>query len=150
MNIVRTLLVLALAIWLGGIIFFAAIAAPAVLHFVADRALVGAIINQLISNLHWTGVCCGAAYLIFSFLVPSSGRREPRSWTAPRILLLIMIGLALASQLAVLPAMAQLRGATDPALVNRFARLHYWSVGLEVSILVLGLIALYQTVRRLA
>jgi hypothetical protein len=150
MNVTRFLLVLALALWLGGIIFFAAIGAPAVLHFVADRTVVGAIINQSVSKLHWMGVGCGAAYLIFSFLVPSSGRREPKSWTAPRIVLLVMIALALASQLAVLPAMAVLRGATDPALVNKFARLHYWSVGLEVSTLALGLIALYQTVKRLA
>lgn len=150
MNVTRFLLVLSLALWLGGIIFFAAIGAPAVLHFVSDRAVVGAIINQLITNLHWMGVGCGVAYLFFSLLVPSSGRREPKSWTAPRILLLLMIGLALASQLAVLPAMAALRGATDPALVNRFSWLHYWSVGLEVSTLLLGLIALYQTVRRLS
>src|ERR1051326_2944703 len=102
MNVTRFLLVLALALWLGGIIFFAAIGAPAVLHFVADRTVVGAIINQSVSKLHWMGVGCGAAYLIFSFLVPSSGRREPKSWTAPRILLLLMIALALASQLAVL------------------------------------------------
>jgi Domain of unknown function (DUF4149) len=149
-NITRFLLVLALSLWIGGIIFFAATGAPAVLHFVPDRAVVGAIINQLISKLHWMGVGCGIGYLIFSFLVPSSGRREPKSWTAPRILLLLMIALALASQLAVLPAMAALRGATDPALVTRFARLHYWSVGLECSTLVLGLIALYQTVRRLS
>ena len=146
----KFLLILVLSVWLGGIIFFAAIGAPALLHFVADRTLVGAIINQLISQLHWMGVGCGVAYLIFSLLVPSSGRREPKSWTAPRVLLLLMIVLALASQLAVLPAMAALRGATDPALVTKFARLHYWSVGLEVSTLVLGLIALYQTVRRLA
>jgi hypothetical protein len=150
MNVTRFLLVLSLALWLGGIIFFTTIGAPAVLHFVADRAVVGTIINQSVSQLHWMGVGCGIAYLIFSFLVPSSGRREPKSWTAPRVLMLLMIALALASQLAVLPAMAALRGATDPALVNKFARLHYWSVGLEVGTLVLGLIALYQTVRRLA
>ena len=150
MNVTRFLLVLSIALWLGGIIFFAAIGAPTVLHFVADRAVVGAIINQLISKLHWMGVWCGVAFLIFSFLVPGSGRREPKSWTVPRVLLLLMISLVLASQLAVLPAMAALRGATDPALVNRFARLHYWSVGLEVSTLALGLIALYQTVRRLS
>lgn len=150
MNVTRFLLVLSLAVWLGGIIFFAAIGAPAVLHFMNDRALVGAIINQLISNLHWMGVGCGVAYLIFSFLVPSSGRREPKSWTAPRVLILLMILLALASQLEVLPAMASLRGVSEPAMLNKFARLHYWSVGLEASTLLLGLITLYQTVRRLA
>lgn len=150
MNLTRFFLVLSLALWLGGIIFFAAIGAPAVLHFVNDRTVVGAVINQSVSKLHWMGVGCGIAFLTFSFLLPSPGRREPKSWTAPRILLLLMIVLALASQIEVLPAMAALRGATDPAMLNKFAQLHYWSVGLEFSTLFLGLIALYQTVRRLS
>jgi hypothetical protein len=150
MNSIKFFLVLALALWIGGIIFFAAIGAPAVLHFVNDRAVIGGIINQSISQLHSMGIGCGIAFLIFSFLIPSPGRREPKSWTAPRIAVFIMIVLALVSQFALLPAMAALRGATDPALLNKFARLHFWSVGLEGATLALGLVALYQTVRRLS
>src|SRR5881392_57223 len=46
-------MLLALAVWLGGIIFFSSGAAPAVLHSVSDRSLGGAIISESLTRLHY-------------------------------------------------------------------------------------------------
>ena len=53
MNFLKFLMLLTLSLWLGGIIFFTAVEAPLILHYVHDRTLGGEIINGSLAELHW-------------------------------------------------------------------------------------------------
>src|SRR5438105_724344 len=139
---------LALAIWLGGILFFSAGAAPAVLHSVSDRALGGAIISEALTRLHWMGVVCGAIFLAASLAYSKIARGCFQVFSASKLLVALMIGLTLISQLVIMPRMAALRTAASAASYTDFARLHQWSVSLEGGTLFLGLIVLYLEARR--
>ena len=148
MNFLRFLIVLSLAIWLGGIIFFSAGAAPAVLHSVSDRALGGAIISESLTRLHWMGVICGAILLAASLAYAKMARGDFQTFSASKLLVALMIGLTLISQLVIMPRLTALRAAASAASYSDFARLHQWSVGLEGATLLLGLIVLYLEARR--
>ena len=147
MNFLRFLMMLALAIWLGGIIFFSAGAAPAVLHTISDRALGGAIISESLTRLHWMGVVCGAIFLAASLAYSRIARGDYQIFSASKILMALMVALTLISQLAIMPRLAALRVAYSAAYAD-FAQLHQWSVSLEAATLLFGVIVLYFEARR--
>ena len=140
-------MMLSLALWLGGIIFFSAGAAPAVLHTISDRALGGAVISEAITRLHWMGVVCGAIFLAASLAYSRIVRGDYQILSASKILVALMIALTLISQLAIMPRLAALRAASSVAYAD-FAQLHQWSVSLEAAILLFGVIVLYLEARR--
>jgi len=145
MNFLKFLMLLTLSLWLGGIIFFTAVEAPAILNHVPDRALGGAIINQSLEKLHWLGMVCGLVFLLASLLRSYAAMHETRLLTFPHLTVIVMIACTLISQRLILPAIAQLRAAqSDPAVAVRFQHLHNWSVGLESAVLLLGLMLLYS------
>src|SRR5207253_3323904 len=131
MNFLRFLMTLALAVWLGGILFFSAGAAPAVLHSVSDRALGGAIISEALTRLHWMGVVCGAIFLAASLAYSRIVRGDYQILSASKILVALMIALTLISQLAIMPRLAALRAASSAAAYADFAQLHRRSVSLD-------------------
>ena len=141
-------MLLALAIWLGSIIFFSAGAAPAVLHSVNDRALGGTIISESLTRLHWMGVACGAIFLAASLAYSRIARRGYQIFFASNILVALMVALTLISQLAIMPRLAALRAVASAASYSDFAQLHQWSVSLEAAILLFGVIVLYFEARR--
>src|SRR5205807_4910645 len=151
MTILKFFMLLALSVWLGGIIFFTAVEAPSILNLVADRQLGGAIISQSLWRLHWVGIACGLVYLVAALRLSQVMEGAPKAWRASHLLALLMIGFTLISQRAVLPAIALLRIAQPtPAVQAQFQQLHGWSVGLEGGTLLLGLILLFLTARRLS
>ncbi|HZR28144.1 MAG TPA: DUF4149 domain-containing protein [Terriglobales bacterium] len=144
MTFLKFLMLLTLSLWLGGIIFFTAVEAPAILNHVPDRALGGAIINQSLEKLHWMGIVCGLVFLLASLLRSYAATRETRLLTLPHLTVIAMIACTEVSQRFILPAIAQLRAAhTDPSAQMQFQRLHNGSVGLEGAVLLLGLALLY-------
>jgi len=148
MNFLKFLMLLTLSLWLGGIIFFTAVEAPAILNYVPDRALGGAIINQSLEKLHWLGIVCGLVFLLASLLRSYAATHETRLLTLPHFTVMVMIACTVVSQHFILPAIAQLRAAqSDPAVATQFRHLHNWSVGLESAVLLLGLLLLYSQSR---
>jgi len=148
MNFLRFLISLALAVWLGGIIFFSAGAAPAVLHSVSDRALGGAIISEALTRLHWMGLVSGAIFLAASLACSRLVRGDYQVFSASKILVALMMALTLISQLAIMPRLAALRAASSAAAYADFAQLHQWSVSLEAATLLFGVIVLFFEARR--
>lgn len=145
MTFLKFLMLLTLSLWLGGIIFFSAVEAPAVLAYVHDRTLGGEIINQSLGKLHWLGIICGLVFLLVSLLRSLISSERNRLFTLPHVLVVLMLACTVVSQHFILPAIAQLRGAQDdPVSAVRFQYLHSWSVGLEGAVLVLGLVLLYS------
>jgi hypothetical protein len=158
---VRTLILLGLVIWIGGLLFFGAVVAPvafgSVMPMFPDPAtgihIAGTIVRVSLMRLHDIGICCGVI-LVLLCIVERLARMTRRSIGPQLVLLAAMLGLTAYSQFSIIPRMDTLRmqvgtaldnpAATNPAKVD-FNRLHHLSTNLEGVVLLcgLGLIILY-------
>lgn len=143
----RTLLYLALIVWLGAEIFFPITAIIAFGTLRPDIHAAGAIVGQLIRILHGMGLVSGAVALALLSLAPAWNIYKARSVLAPMVLLVVMMGLTMYSQFSIIPAMEHDRiaagGTIDPSstgpITTDFNKLHNRSVFVEETVLVLGL-----------
>jgi hypothetical protein len=147
-TLVRSLLYLALIVWLGAEIFFPIVAAITFQTLQPDTHEAGTIVGQLLRILHGMGLVSGMVTLALLALAPALGIYKPRAMLTPMGLLIAMIGLTLYSQFDIIPAMERDRiaaggaiDAADAANPSRidFEKLHHRSVDVEVAILLLGL-----------
>jgi len=151
-NILRFLQIFALGTWLGAIIFLSFVVAHAAFTTLQSRDQAGAFVGFALGRLHHLGVIAGLIYVVAGLaLAPTL-----KSLLHPAmILVIVMAALTAVSQRGVTPRMAALRhqmvsvDATPPdnSLRIEFDRLHVWSVRLEGTVLLLGLAALFLTVR---
>ena len=148
-TLLRTLLSLALIVWLGAEIFFPVVAANVFGVLQPDTHAAGTIVGQLLRILHGMGLVSGLVALASLALGAARGVFNPRAVLAPVGLLAIMIGLTLYSQFGIIPAMERDRiaagGAIDAADAANpyridFKRLHDRSEHVEGLILLFGLI----------
>ncbi len=147
-TLLRTLLFLALIVWLGAEIFFPIVAAVTFETLRPDTHLAGTIVGHLLRILHGMGLGAGLVALVVLAAAPAMGVYRGRSVFVPMVLLAGMAGLIVYSQFAVIPAMERDRIATggaidraaaaDPSRVD-FEKLHKRSEGVEGAILLLGL-----------
>ena len=144
----RTVLYLALIVWLGAEIFFPITAAITFGTLMPDVSAAGAIVGQLIRILHGMGIVSGAVALALLALAPSFRIYKPRTVLAPMILLVVMIALTVYSQFEIIPAMERDRiaaggtidiGETANPITANFNKLHNRSELVEEAVLVLGL-----------
>ena len=160
MALLRFFMLLSLVVWLGGIIFFAAVLAPTVFSpgLLPSRHLAGSVVNRSLAALHWMGIVSGIVFLVTSMAYCYSTGGSARPLAARHILVYLMLALTIASQFGISPRMQALRTEmvvvdnvpqADPRRVQ-FNRLHGWSSKLEGGVLLLGLAVLYLTARRLA
>src|SRR5688572_8262969 len=157
-NILRFVSLLSLVIWLGGIIFFGAVMAPALFSTLPSRHLAGGVVTRTLSSLHIIGLIGGLVFLAASATHSYLTRGAAQLLSTPNLLIVLMLLLTLVSQVAITPKMATLRaeiGVTDdvPAGDARrveFSRLHVWSTRLEMGVLFLGLGVLWFVSRRLS
>jgi hypothetical protein len=160
----RFLQMLALGTWLGAIIYFAAVVTRDAFAVLPNRDDVGVLVGSTLSGLHGMGIIAALIYLGASLGLARSSRNTNRDANGARralvqpaaIGVILMLLLTLASQRIVMPRMAALRTemvsveATPSSDARRaeFDRLHAISVDLEVGVLLIGLVALFLTVRR--
>ncbi len=147
-TLLRTLLYLALIVWVGAEIFFPVVAAVAFGTLRPDSHTAGMIVRQLLTILHGMGLVSGMIEMALLALAPAWGIYKPRTVLAPMGLVLLMIGLTFYAQFAIIPAMERDRmaagGAIDavdaanPSRVH-FNKLHDRSEHVEEAILLLGL-----------
>ncbi len=150
-TITRFLEVFALGTWLGGIIYLSFVVAPGAFAALGSRDQAGALVGLILARLHILGWIAGLVYLAAAVARAKSAAALARPAALAVILMLL---LTLASQW-VSPRMADLRaqmGSVDrtPAdnpLRMEFNRLHKISVRLEGAVLLLGIAALFLTVR---
>ena len=143
------LLTLALALWVGAIVFFSAVVAPGIFAAL-DRPAAGKLLSQLFPRYYQAGALCGAVALVVLLLLFlfDSGSRTLRFFQMA--LVLIMLGGTLVAGWMLEPRIHQLRGerASAPSKVQReeaerqFQRLHARSVQLNLGVLALGVAAL--------
>jgi len=158
MSALRFFMLLALVVWIGGIIFFAAAVARTVFKVLPTHHLAGAVVTRSLGILHWMGIVCAIVFLITSMLHTYSARGAAHPLAPRHVLVYVMLVLTLISQFVVSAKMAALRAAMGeidlvPIADARriaFNQLHAWSTRLESGVLILGLIVLFLTARRLS
>jgi hypothetical protein len=149
-TLLRTLLYLALIVWLGAEIFFPVVAAITFMTLRADTHTAGTIVGQLLRILHGMGLVSGMIALALLALAPAWGIYKPRIALAPMGLIVLMIALTAFSQFIIIPAMERDRIAAggvidavdtdNPSRID-FNKLHNRSENVEAAIPLLGLAA---------
>ncbi len=155
MSVVRFFMLLALVVWLGGLIFFAFAVAPTVFKVLPTRHLAGAVVTRSLTILHWMGIVSGVVFLITSMVYSAATRGAAHPLAARHVLMYIMLALTLGSQFGIMRRMAALRsemGVIDNVAVTdsrrvEFNQLHHWSTRMESGVFVLGIVVLYLTAR---
>jgi hypothetical protein len=146
-TLIRTLVMLALIVWLGAEIFFPVIAQVTFTQLAPDKHAAALIVGSLLRILHGMGLVCGVVLLALLALAPAWGVLRSRVVMAALVLVAAMVGLTAYSQYGIIPAMERdrvaLGGVVDaaplihPARVD-FERLHKRSVNVEGAVMLLG------------
>jgi uncharacterized membrane protein len=153
MQVLRFVMLLSLVIWIGGIIFFAAVVAPTVFTVLPTHDLAGKVVSRSLGALHWMGIVSGVVFLIASMWYSRLNLGFAHPLATRNVLVMIMLALTLISVFVVGAKMLTLRGdigiidnvpQSDPRRVE-FNELHRWSTRLEVGVLAMGLAVLYLT-----
>ncbi len=153
MSFLRALMLLALIVWIGGIIFFSFVVAPTLFTVLPTAALAGSVVSRCLGALHWIGIVSALVFLACSLLYNRAKSAFLRPLALVNVLVLIMLVLTLISQFAVTPRMRVLRaemqsGAIEDPARTEFNRLHQWSTRLEGGVLVLGIVVVFGSARR--
>ncbi|HMF91724.1 MAG TPA: DUF4149 domain-containing protein [Candidatus Angelobacter sp.] len=167
MTWLRAVMLLALIVWIGGIMFFAFVLAPTLFSVLPSPQMAGDVVSPTLSQLHSIGLVSGTVFLIASLLYDRLLYARFRLFTATNVLVVLMLALTAISQFAITPRMREVRsqlkmvqkagydpympGSVPKLMVvysSQFNNLHAWSTRLEGSVLVLGLALVVVTARR--
>ena len=159
MSFLRFLMLLSLVVWVGGLIFFAFVMAPTVFHpgVLPARQYAGNVVSRSLAILHWMGLICGIVFATTSMIDARvvDGVFQPLAFR--NLLIYAMIVLTLIAMFGIASRMLTLRNDMvfidniphdDPRRVE-FNRLHVWSTRVEGTVMLLGLVLVWVTVRRM-
>lgn len=162
MTFLRFLMLLSLAVWIGALIFFPFVAQTS-FSVLSIGHLAGLVVRDSLLKLHWMAFVCG-----FLFLASSLGYNYTLFGRAhvfglshaglSHALIISMLTLTAISQFSIIPRMDILRASVGDMVSlsayspirQQFDSLHAWSTRIEETVLVLGLIVLYSTSRRIS
>jgi uncharacterized membrane protein len=145
-------MLLALIVWIGGIIFFAFVLAPTLFGVLPTTKLAGDVVNATLTKLHWMGLISGMVLLICSLLYNWQQYIQLRPFMVSHIFVVLMLAFTMISQFGITPRMHELRA--NPVMMEssagraEFDSLHGWSTRLEGGVLFLGLGVVILTARR--
>jgi hypothetical protein len=150
-------MLLALTVWLGALIFFPVVAQIS-FSGLPSVHLAGLVVRNSLIALHWMGMSAGVIFMACSLIENRFARGYFCAFRPTHLLVFLMIILTAVSQFRIIPRMDALRAAAGEIaslpmrnpLRMQFDSLHAWSTRIEGTVLVLGLIVLYLTVRRIA
>jgi hypothetical protein len=146
-TLLRSLLYLALIVWLGAEIFFPVVAAVTFQTLLPNTHMAGSIVGELLRILHGIGLVSGMVGLALLALVPAFGLYKPKSVLVPMALVVLMMGCTVYSQFGIIPAMERDRVAAGGAINTLdatnantidFNKLHNRSEDVEMAIMLLG------------
>jgi hypothetical protein len=151
-------MLLSLVVWIGSIIFFAAVLAPTVFSVLPTRHLAGQVVSRSLTSLHWIGIVSGLLYLTASMCFSRLNTGYAQPFATRHVLVMLMIALTLISVFVVGGKMESLRaamGVIDDVPENDLRRvefnvLHRWSTRLEVGVLAMGLAVVYLTAKTIS
>ena len=147
--ILRTLRLLGVVTWVGGLIFFAFVEAPTAFHVMGTNRQFAQLINGSITTLNRLGHAAGLIFVFATIVLwIRSSSRSRRLLLAQILLVVLMIAATIYVQHGIIPAMERDRTAAggditavpsnNPMRVD-FDRLHGLSEEFEGSALLLGL-----------
>jgi uncharacterized membrane protein len=148
----RFLMLLALIVWIDGIIFFAFVLAPTLFGVLPTTKLAGDVVNATLTKLHWMGLVSGVVFLVCSLIYNWQKHVQLRPFAVTNIFVVLMLAFTMVSQFGITPRMRELR--SSPTMMDSstgravFDRLHAWSTRLEGGVLFLGLGVVILTARR--
>jgi uncharacterized membrane protein len=153
MSFLRFLMLLALVVWIGGLIFFAFVLAPTAFQVLPSTHLAGNMVGRSLTKLHWIAIVSGVVFLFSSLLYSRLSDGTVHLFAMRHVLICLMLALTLFSQFWIIPRMDTLRaqvGDFANATLNNPARiqfdaLHVWSTRVEGAVLILGLVVVYLT-----
>ena len=146
-------MLLSLVCWIGGLIFFAFVVAPAAFSVLPTSHLAGSVVGRTLGKLHWIAIFSGIVFLVSSLLYSRFTDGTAHLFAARHVLLCLMLALTLISQFGIIPRMDALRASLgdvrsapidNPERVQ-FDALHVWSTRVEGAVLLLGLLVVYLT-----
>lgn len=145
--LLRSLILLLVVLWLGGVMFFPVVAGTA-FGSLPDVHAAGTVVGKCLRILHYEGF--GAGILLILLLLASHRvRAYAHHVAAPIVVVVIMLGLTCYSQFSIIPRMdtymAAAGGSIDAVPLNNpnriaFNRLHSESEYVEEGVLVAGIV----------
>lgn len=150
-------MLLALIVWIGGIIFFAFALAPTVFIVLPTTKLAGNVVSVSLTKLHWIGLISGAIFLICSLFYNWRKYEQLRPSAAIHVFVVLMLALTAYSQFAITPRMREIRARIDSLAVHsawddtvyaEFSLEHKLSTWTEEGVLLCGLAVVVLTARR--
>lgn len=160
-------MLLALIVWIGGIIFFAFVVAPTLFLVLPTKHMAGDVVSVSLTKLHWMGLVSGAVFLVCSLVYNQLKHAQLKPFAASHVFIVVMLTLTAISQFGITPRIRQVRsqlemvqkpgydpyipGSTSRLIAlysEQFNHLHEWSTRLEGGVLVLGLGVVVLTVRK--
>jgi Domain of unknown function (DUF4149) len=151
-NIPRFVQVVALGAWVGSIFYFNAAVAPGAFRVLSNSDQAGALVMFTLGRLHLLGVVAAVLYLLAAMGLA----RTLKGLIRPEVIgVIVMLLLTIVSQQVVMRRMQVLRvqirsvaaTSTSNPLRVQFDRLHGVSADIEGSVLLIGLVTLFLTVR---
>ena len=151
-SVLRFLQVFALGSWVGSIIYLSFVVAPGAVGVLQSRDQAGLMVGYSLARLHYLGVIAAVLYLLAGLVLAPS----LKTFAQPAMIgVVLMLALTFVSQTRLTTRLAELRtemvsvDATpkDNPLRVEFDRLHQASVRIEVTVLLMGIAALFLTVR---
>jgi uncharacterized membrane protein len=144
---------LSIACWLGGMIFFTIITAPAIFN-VLPTADAGKVVSVIFPRYYLLGYVAGiiSAILAIYFTISHTQRVW---WSLAAITLVVALALTFYAGAVVRPRIDAVRTVAeeqnpDPARKAKFDRLHSLSVTLNGGVMLLNVLALLSTAAALA
>jgi Domain of unknown function (DUF4149) len=149
-TVFRIVRLIALAVWVGGLVFFGFVAAVA-FKTLPDVHSAGLVVRGSLIALHQIGMVAGIVYLLATLaLLTTQGDSHPVR-AAELLLVVVMLVLTGYSEFSVIPRMEADRMAlggdvtkapADAPALAHFDRLHKVSVRVEGAVLIAGLLLL--------
>jgi uncharacterized membrane protein len=144
LTLARTLRLLAIILWLGGILFFGAVLAPTAFRVLPSSQQAGLVVGASLHTLHAIGLWCGVAIILALRLL----KQHAYKVYAQIGLAIVMMALTYASNIFILIPMEHDRAAAagyisalmpDSPLRRDFDARHAWSTRVEGAVLLAGL-----------
>ena len=145
MQIILSVYLVAIACWLGGIVFFSFFTAPIVFSRL-PVAEAGKVINGIFPLYYILGYATGATALALTVYFAKAGASRSL-WVVTAILLAISLATTVYAGMIVRPKTAAIRSVVeeanpDPIRKAEFDSLHHLSVRLNGGVLLINLVAL--------
>ncbi len=149
-TVLRVVRLYALAIWVGGLVFFGFVAAMA-FKTLPDAHEAGIVVRGALISLHHIGMASGLIYLLCTLALLATQRDTHPIRAAELVLVMMMLALTGYSEFSVIPRMeadrtslgGDVAKAPEEAPARKhFERLHRVSVKVESVVLIEGLMLL--------